>query len=369
MKELIRHILREETTDLKKPFMKYEKLINKFVYEVFDEGICGFDWEVMKLLGRGGIAIRIVLYFRKDSYRDFDYERYGQSKQELKVLIEDFLPKFNGIFITYDTTKCDQDTISLNENTDKDLSKKIKLAKGLIYDFFGDEVKSIEQSTYDDKPLLKIYYTTDSKAANHNTWLAERISEVVMEYTGNNLILVPYWTFNWDVRKKLVDIYIGCEELKTHKEEETEGAGGYAAPAFEMKPDHVHFKHLYNESKIPTQIRRRVNTIDRLVNEMLNNMYVEDYENEQQFYDSVIFELGWMVRNEDFGLHDIDWGDVYDYIEEYRKDDIDEYYREHHKGEVNETELTEKCWKGYTQKGMKTMFGKRYPNCVKKKKK
>jgi len=36
------------------------------------------------------------------------------------------------------------------------------------------------------------------------------------------------------------------------------------------------------------------------------------------------------------------------------------------KGEQNESELTEKCWKGYTQKGMKTMFGKRYPNCVKK---
>jgi len=32
----------------------------------------------------------------------------------------------------------------------------------------------------------------------------------------------------------------------------------------------------------------------------------------------------------------------------------------------SKTELTEKCWKGYTQKGMKTMFGKRYPNCVKK---
>jgi hypothetical protein len=30
--------------------------------------------------------------------------------------------------------------------------------------------------------------------------------------------------------------------------------------------------------------------------------------------------------------------------------------------------LNEKCWKGYTQKGMKTMFGKKYPNCVKKKK-
>ena len=28
--------------------------------------------------------------------------------------------------------------------------------------------------------------------------------------------------------------------------------------------------------------------------------------------------------------------------------------------------IDEKCWKGYEKKGMKTMFGKRYPNCVKK---
>jgi len=31
--------------------------------------------------------------------------------------------------------------------------------------------------------------------------------------------------------------------------------------------------------------------------------------------------------------------------------------------------LLEKCWPGYEKKGMKTMFGKRYPNCVKKSKK
>ena len=28
--------------------------------------------------------------------------------------------------------------------------------------------------------------------------------------------------------------------------------------------------------------------------------------------------------------------------------------------------MDEACWKGYTKKGMKTMFGKKYPNCVKK---
>jgi hypothetical protein len=175
LKQHIKQILREEhVSDLKKPFMRYEKLINKLVYDVFDEGICGFSWDVIKLHMREGISIRIILHFTYDSVKEFGYERYGQSKQELKVLIEDFLPKFDGIYIAYDTTKCDE----------------------------------------------------------------------------------------------------------THKEEETEGVGGYAAPAFEMKPDHVHFKHLYNES-----------------------------------------------------------------------------------------ELTERCWKGYTQKGMKTMFGKRYPNCVKIKKK
>jgi hypothetical protein len=35
------------------------------------------------------------------------------------------------------------------------------------------------------------------------------------------------------------------------------------------------------------------------------------------------------------------------------------------KDKLKEDILTEKCWKGYTQKGMKTMFGKKYPNCVK----
>ena len=31
--------------------------------------------------------------------------------------------------------------------------------------------------------------------------------------------------------------------------------------------------------------------------------------------------------------------------------------------------VDEACWKGYEKKGMKTMFGKQYPNCVKKTKK
>lgn len=36
---------------------------------------------------------------------------------------------------------------------------------------------------------------------------------------------------------------------------------------------------------------------------------------------------------------------------------------------IKPKKIDEDCWDGYEKKGMKTMFGKRYPNCVKKKKK
>lgn len=32
----------------------------------------------------------------------------------------------------------------------------------------------------------------------------------------------------------------------------------------------------------------------------------------------------------------------------------------------NQYLLNEKCWAGYKKDGFKTMFGKKYPNCVKK---
>jgi len=58
----------------------------------------------------------------------------------------------------------------------------------------------------------------------------------------------------------------------------------------------------------------------------------------------------------------------YDYIQSVKEKSKEKTIRLQ-KQEQNEAELTEKCWPGYTQKGMKTMFGKRYPNCVKKTKK
>ncbi len=89
-----------------------------------------------------------------------------------------------------------------------------------------------------------------------------------------------------------------------------------------------------------------------------------------------------IVPHEDVILMTSNWGDeneesinLTDVLED--KDTIDKYFVKPdgtnsfdspNIEEMKEGEITEKCWKGYTQKGMKTMFGKRYPNCVKKNK-
>ena len=68
-----------------------------------------------------------------------------------------------------------------------------------------------------------------------------------------------------------------------------------------------------------------------------------------------------------------------------KKKDVDDFASTKHKGLPNKVKkemkvrqlikkmvreelkkLDEKCWKGYEKKGTKKMFGKTYPNCVKK---
>lgn len=133
---------------------------------------------------------------------------------------------------------------------------KVNLAKSLIYDLF-DEVSHVEQSKFKNKPLLFVYFDSDKTAVNVESWFDKLISKTIMEYTGDHVVVCPYWAERFDYYKT-ADIYISSLKLK-----------------------HDNSENVMKEEK----------------------------------------------------------------------------------------ELNERCWKGYTQKGMKTMFGKRYPNCVKIKKK
>ena len=109
----------------------------------------------------------------------------------------------------------------------------------------------------------------------------------------------------------------------------------------------------------------------------MNDKYLEDYVHYDSFVDDVVYDVtdyffdenNIMVGDDNnYSLH----REFYDYIKDEYESMIVKYYRNNTKGDEDELyeniELTERCWKGYTQKGMKTMFGKRYPNCVKIKK-
>ena len=60
--------------------------------------------------------------------------------------------------------------------------------------------------------------------------------------------------------------------------------------------------------------------------------------------------------------------DVLDMVDGMTEKELEDFASTKHKGLPKKVETNEgtKCWKGYEKKGMKTMFGKRVPNCVKK---
>jgi len=99
-------------------------------------------------------------------------------------------------------------------------NKKVNLVKQMIYDLF-DEVSFIEQSSYDDKPYLKIYFNYDGKAANITSWFSERISDEIMQITGGHIVVCPFWVPKWDFRQSIVDVYINTEVLKYDDESNT----------------------------------------------------------------------------------------------------------------------------------------------------
>ena len=126
-------------------------------------------------------------------------------------------------------------------------------------------------------------------------------------------------------------------------------------------------------------VKRRLNHIDDAFDYFINKVYTPgkicNYRDANEFIE-VVFQAV-VERMYNYSYSDIDdnsgeWAEMYLVMEKYFKQKyghmIKEYYEQNciKKQEQKEGELTEKCWKGYTQKGMKTMFGKRYPNCVKK---
>ena len=128
---------------------------------------------------------------------------------------------------------------------------------------------------------------------------------------------------------------------------------------------------------------RRIHLIDGEIVRLLNVVYLNKricaiYDDADMFARVVTEAIVERLYFNEFYMMDdtsLEWEKSVDFIYDYVKDSYGEKLKNYFNNmcnervETNESEITEKCWKGYTQKGMKTMFGKKYPNCVKKTKK
>ena len=142
-------------------------------------------------------------------------------------------------------------------------------------------------------------------------------------------------------------------------------------------------ENVVTENRINPSLRRRFSQdlddleIRKIMRVVMGDKYLEDYNNYDSFVDDVVMGVSDYLFDEnnisisDGNNYSLQW-ELYDYLMDEYSSMIIKYYKSNKEEDEDElyenTELTERCWKGYTQKGMKTMFGKRYPNCVKIKK-
>ena len=149
--------------------------------------------------------------------------------------------------------------------------------------------------------------------------------------------------------------------------------------------DSIQNKQQQNESRVSSRIKRRANqqTLEKYITkgEMNYPTLCDDFEDGHEYADAVInYAINQLLDEFDEDIYDEDYYDnVMDYLRKLCRDEFGKYLIEIYEmtcteeeldeQQQNKSEITERCWKGYTQKGMKTMFGKRYPNCVKVKKK
>ena len=102
--------------------------------------------------------------------------------------------------------------------------------------------------------------------------------------------------------------------------------------------------------EVESVIHQWVNQEDHI--ELSNGMHVLSGEN-HGYEDNVA-----LIVDADYKILDHD-DDIVELMQQFTAQEIDP--------RIVET-IVEKCWKGYKKKGMKTMFGKRVPNCVKNEK-
>jgi hypothetical protein len=111
-----------------------------------------------------------------------------------------------GVDMYHKTVKdCGKENIYLRESKEED--NKLKLVKDLIYTLF-DEIKFIEIKKYNNKPLLKIYFESESVSYDTEEF-GVNIYKSIYDYTG--IIVPPSWAKSLS---NAADFYLYCEHIE-----------------------------------------------------------------------------------------------------------------------------------------------------------
>ncbi len=183
-----------------------KKLLKQFIYD----SIADLN------IGKLDIEPEVINMYKDKSYVAIDFVN-GKNWESLN---QDFIYNDNDIknlHREYYIKSYVNESKILQENDDN----KVKLVKQMIYDFF-DEVSFIEESIYDKRPLLTIYFDSDDPAANIESWMDNEISKEIRETTNGNIVVIPYywnlkpdyWKPDWFWDKKNADIFINSKKLK-----------------------------------------------------------------------------------------------------------------------------------------------------------
>ena len=240
-----------------------------------------------------------------------------------------------------------------------DVDTQSMLVKNFIENTKVDEidVQSVDVRPSASGKILTVNFKTDDTASNVASWYVREICE----YLNKELFpfrVQPSW--NPVFASGGCKIFLDANIIGDEEDE-----------------------NIVTENRINPSLRRRFGQdlddleIRKVIRVFMNDKYLEDYVHYDSFVDDVVSDVtdyffdenNIMVGDDNnYSLH----REFYDYIKDEYESMIVKYYRNNTEEDEDElyenTELTERCWKGYTQKGMKTMFGKRYPNCVKIKK-
>ena len=81
------------------------------------------------------------------------------------------------------------------------------------------------------------------------------------------------------------------------------------------------------QENISTQLRRRTHLLDRIIDNLLPNMYPCDYNSSDHFVEGVLDEIRWFLLDVE-ELKGIERMDIKNYILDYKYDELTEYFNE-----------------------------------------